>query len=149
MSAEESPFLHLQTLTSETTVNLQDMTVTPVALNHVVPTMGFVVQEKNCAVGFVSDTNRTDRIWEVLAKANNLKAVFLECSFPDSHRWLADKSGHLCPELFAEYVRPLPQSVKVITTHLKPCFFDQIADELNCLQLPNVEIGVPGRGYEF
>jgi cAMP phosphodiesterase len=149
LSAEESPFLKLQTLTSETTVHLPNMTVTPVALNHVVPTMGFVVQEENCAVGFVSDTNRTDRIWEVLAQVNNLKAVFLECSFPDSHRWLADKSGHLCPELFAEYVRQLPASVKVITTHLKPCFFNQITDDLNRLQLPNVEIGVPGQCYEF
>ncbi len=123
--------------------------MTPVALNHVIPTMGFVVQEEGCSVGFVSDTNRTERIWEILAAAPYLKAVFLECSFPNSHCWLADKSGHLCPELFDEYVRLLPASVSVIAMHLKPCFFDVIAKELRQLNLSNVEIGVPEQYYEF
>lgn len=149
LSENESPFLDLQSLASETPVEVADLTVTPVAVDHVVPTMGFVVQDHNSSVGFVSDTNRTERIWEVLAAANNLQAVFLECSFPNSHRWLADKSGHLCTELFAEYVRRLPESVQVITTHLKPCFFDQISAEVIDLGLPNVQIGVPGQSYEF
>ena len=149
LSEEESPFLKLQTLKSEMSVELPDLKVTPVALNHVVPTMGFVAQQEGCSVGFVSDTNRTERIWEVLAETPNLKAVFLECSFPNSHRWLADKSMHLCPELFQEYVSTLADSVRVIVTHLKPCFFDLISAEIAQLELSNVEIGVPGRAYEF
>lgn len=118
-------------------------------MNHVVPTMGFVIQEDDTTVAFVSDTNVAERIWEVLAGIDNLRAVFLECSFANSHRSLADKSGHLCPELFEHYVSKLPDSVEVIALHLKPCFFDEIARELKCVDRTGLEIGVPGTVYEF
>lgn len=149
LSEEESPFLRLETLNSETTIELPNLSVTPVSLNHVVPTMGFIVQESDGVVAFVSDTNRTERIWALLSRIKNLKAVFLECSFPNSHRWLADKSGHLCPEMFEHCLESLPQTVSVIALHLKPCFFDEIAAELQTIDAENLEIGVPGRVYSF
>ncbi|MDA1231982.1 MAG: 3',5'-cyclic-nucleotide phosphodiesterase [Planctomycetota bacterium] len=149
LSDEESPFLKLQILKPEVPVNLQDLTVIPVPLKHVVPTMGFILQDTDSAIAVVSDTSPSQRIWEVLASTKNLRAVILDCSFPNSHRWLADKSGHLCPELFAEEIRKLPDSVKVIAYHLKPCFFDEIAHELQSIPRANLEIGVPGREYIF
>ena len=149
LSEEETPFLKLKTLRSEVPVVLSDLAVNPIPLNHIVPTMGFVVTESNSAVAFVSDTNRTERVWEVLSETDHLKAVFLECSFPNSHRRLADKSGHLCPELFEDYAKTLPDAVSVIAMHLKPCFFEEIAAELHDLDLVNVEIGVPGKSYSF
>ena len=149
LSEEESPFLTLHTLRPEVAVELPALTVTPVPLNHVVPTMGFILQEDDCAIAFVSDTRRTHRIWEVLAETKTLRAVFLESSFPNSHRWLADKSGHLCPELFEQEIQKLPESVKVIACHLKPSFFDEIAQELADIPRGNLEIGVPGHSYLF
>lgn len=149
LSEEESPFLKLQTLQPEVPVRLSDLTVTPVALKHVVPTMGFILQENNCTIAIISDTSPSQRIWEVLAATKNLRAVILDCSFPNSHRWLADKSRHLCPELFAEEIRRLPESVKVIAYHLKPVFFDRIVDDLKSIPLGNLEVGVLGREYIF
>ncbi len=149
LSEEESPFLKLQTLKPEVPVNLPALTVTPVPLRHIVPTMGFILQDANSAVAVVSDTSPTQRIWEVLAATRKLRAVILDCSFPNSHRWLADKSGHLCPELFAEEIRRLPESVQVIAYHLKPCFFDEIAHEFKTIPRANLEIGVTGREYIF
>ncbi len=149
LSEEESPFLKLRTLMPEVPVNLPELTVTPVPLKHVVPTMGFILQDADSAIAIVSDTSPSQRIWEVLASTKNLRAVILDCSFPNSHRWLADKSGHLCPELFAEEIDRLPDSVKVIAYHLKPCFFDEIAHELKSIPRANLEIGVPGLEYIF
>jgi 3',5'-cyclic-nucleotide phosphodiesterase len=85
----------------------------------------------------------------VLAATENLRAVILDCSFPNSYRWLADKSGHLCPELFAAEIRRLPESVRVIAYHLKPCFFGEIEQELKAIPRANLEIGVTGREYIF
>ena len=149
LSEEESPFLKLQTLQPEVPVILPALTVTPVPLKHIVPTMGFILQDADIAVAVVSDTGPAQRIWDVLAATKNLRAVVLDCSFPNSHRWLADKSGHLCPELFVEEIRRLPESVKVIAYHLKPCFFDEIAHELRSIPRANLEIGVLGREYIF
>jgi len=97
----------------------------------------------------VSDTNPTERVWEVLAKTERLRAVFLEASFPDSQRWLAEKSGHLCSAMFASELTKLDDSIRVIACHLKPSHFDTIAAELDVLGRPNLEIGVPGREYDF
>ncbi len=149
LSEEETPFLHSKTLVAEESVELNGLRITPVPLNHVVPTMGFIVQEPECAVAFVSDTNRTERIWEILSRIPNLQAVFLECSFPDSHGSLAEKAGHLCPSLFLECIQRLPTSVRVIAWHLKPAYYDRIADELCAVERRGLEIGVPGTQYLF
>jgi cAMP phosphodiesterase len=149
LSDEESPFLQLQTLRPEVPVELPGLTVTPVPLTHIVPTMGFILQDANSTVAVVSDTSPTQRIWEVLAATQNLRAVILDCSFPNSHRWLAEKSGHLCPELFTMEIQRLPESVKVIAYHLKPCFFGEIEHELKAIRRDNLEIGVTGREYVF
>ena len=149
LSAEESPFLNLQTLRSEEVVDLGSVRVTPVAVNHVVPTMAFVLEDADNSVAFVTDTHETDQIWQVLQQTPNLRAVFLECCFPNSHRELAQKSGHLCPELFERYASQLPNDVQVLATHLKPCFFDQIKSELQQIDRPGITIAVPGEIYEW
>lgn len=149
LSEEETPFLTLHTLNPEDPVMLSDVTITPVPLDHIVPTFGFVVQDDNCAVAIVSDTGQTSRVWEVLSTTQNLQAVFLEASFPNSHRWLAERSGHLCPETFAEQITRLPTDVRIIACHLKPGHFDTISAELQALDCPQLEVGVPGRTYDF
>ena len=149
LSAEESPFLKLHTLQPEVPVELPDLTVTPVSLNHIVPTMGFILNDSTTTVAIVFDTSPTERIWELLADVPNLRAVFLEASFPNSHRWLAEKSGHLCPDLFEHELQKLAPSVKVIACHLKPRFFDEITAELTAVGRDCLEIGVPGQEYVF
>ncbi len=149
LSKEESPFLEVHALVSEDTVELPGLTVTPIALDHIVPTLGFILQDEAGAVAFVSDTNPTERVWKVLAKTERLRAVFLESSFPNSERGLADKSGHLCSEMFAAELTKLDDSVRVIACHLKPSHFDTIVSELSALDRANLEIGVPGHQYDF
>jgi ribonuclease BN (tRNA processing enzyme) len=150
LSDEEKPFLTLSELTSETPVHLPSgVTVTPVLLNHTIPTFGFIVEDSTAAVAFVSDTGSTDRIWELLCHQPRLVAVFLECSFPNSLEWLARKCGHLCPRLFAEEVQKLPASVSLLVYHLKPAFQQMIATELGALQRPGLQLAVSGHPYEF
>lgn len=149
LSQEESPFLKMQAVSCEQSVILPDLTVLPVSVNHVVPTMGFLVRNSAGSVAFVSDTYCTDRVWEILQQTHDLKAVFVECCFPNSHAWLAEKSGHLCPALLAPEIARLPATVQVIACHLKPAFFDEIANELSGLRQPNLYLGQPGKIYTF
>ena len=149
LSEEESPFLKLRLIEPDAPVKLSGLTVTPISLNHVVPTLGFILQAPTCAIAFVSDTGPTDTVWKILSQTVELKAVFLEASLPNSHRWLAEKSGHLCPEMFVSEIKQLAESVRIIACHLKPAHFDAIAVELNSLGRSRLEIGVPGCEYIF
>jgi cAMP phosphodiesterase len=150
LSGEENPFLSLRELTSETPVCLPcGITVTPVLLSHIIPTFGFIVEDSCVAVAFVSDTGPTEQVWKLLRLQPRLAAVFLECSFPNSLEWLAWKSGHLCPRLFAEELRKFHSSVPLLAYHLKPAFQRQIAMELEALQRQGMQLAVSGHAYEF
>ena len=149
LSREETPFLRLQELRAEEPVNSCGLRVTPVDLEHPVPTLGFLVDDGTACVAFITDTLPTVRVWELLASCRNLRAVFLECSFPASQCWLAEKSGHLCSVTFATELAKLRGDVPVFAWHLKPVFFEEIVSELRQLRRPMLTIAEPGRVYEF
>jgi len=149
LSAEETPFLKLSELTSATPVTVGDLTVTPIALDHVVPTLGFIVDDGQTAVAFVSDTSPTSAIWEAINQTQRLRAVFLEASFPNDMEWLAAKAMHLTPRLFELELQKLQGDADIIAIHIKTAFDARIRKELEALSLPRMEIGEPGRTYEF
>jgi cAMP phosphodiesterase len=149
LSGEETPFLKMELLEANKPVEIGDLKVTAIPLDHVVPTFGFLVQETGASFILVSDTSPTHEIWEIANSLPDLKAVFLEASFPNSFQWLAEKAAHLTPNLFKSEVAKLKQDVPIIAIHIKPAFEEQVIQELHELGIPNLEIGVPGKTYEF
>lgn len=149
LSREETPFLRLHVLEDFVPVQAGGLQVTPVPLVHCVPTMGFIIDDGDTAIGLVSDTLPSDAVWQQLNATANLKAVFLEASFPNSMQSLADKSYHLTPNTFQRELKKLDKSVPVLAIHLKPTFRDTIAREIAAFGLPNVQIAEPGKSYNF
>ena len=131
------------------TVKVNDLRVTALDLNHVVPTLGFVVSDVSGSVAFVSDTAPLDSIWQMLNGVADLKALFLESAFPTRLAWLAAKARHLTPTLFAEGCQKLIHSVPIIAVHIKPTFREEILSEFASLNIPRLVIGVPDVNYEF
>ncbi|MFN0056330.1 MAG: 3',5'-cyclic-nucleotide phosphodiesterase [Planctomycetales bacterium] len=149
LSRAETPFLRLQPLTPERPVQVDGLSITPLELNHVVPTVGFVIADAHGAVAIVSDTAPSERVWEALNALDNLRAVFLEASFPESMAWVAEKAMHLTPLLFRGELAKLRRSVPTIAVHLKPAYREALIEELHSLRLPQLEIGVPGAMYRY
>ena len=149
LSGEETPFLKLELLEAHRPVEIGDLKVTAVPLDHVVPTYGFIVQEPGASFVLVSDTSPTQKIWDIANSLPDLKVVFLEASFPNSFEWLAEKAAHLTPNMFNNEVAKLEKDVPVVAIHIKPAFEEQVIQELQQLGLQNLEIGVPGKTYEF
>jgi hypothetical protein len=100
-------------------------------------------------VAIPSDTGPTEKFWRSAGAAADLKAVFLEASFPDAMSELALISKHLTPAMFAAEARKLPRQVPFIAVHIKPRFYDQVVAQLGGLTLPAVRIGKPGETYQF
>jgi ribonuclease BN (tRNA processing enzyme) len=149
LSKTMPPFLHLRALQSEVQVEADGLRITPVPVNHLVPTLGYVIADDQCAVIVAGDTSPTTRLWEVAQQTTNLRAVFLEACFPNAMKQLAEVSCHLTPEMFRHEVAKMPPGVRAVAIHIKVRYHDEVIRELNALGLPNVEIGVYEKEYDF
>ena len=149
MSERMSPFLRLHSLEPEVPVSAAGLTITAVPVQHLVPTFAYVVQDDRSAVIFGADSGPTTRLWEVAQQVPGLRAIFLEATFPNRMRSLAEASCHLTPSMVRQEVLKAPPRVKVIAVHLKVRFFDEIKRELQELGLPHLEIGECEREYVF
>jgi cAMP phosphodiesterase len=150
MSANsKAPFLKLAKLEAGRRVEIAGLRITPVDVNHVVPTFGFIIEDAGGTIAISSDTGPTQELWTEANRTANLKSVFLEATFPNNLQWLADVSKHLTPAQFAQEVAKLNRPVPVIAVHLKARFRQAVMDELRSLGLANLQIGEPGRTYSF
>jgi ribonuclease BN (tRNA processing enzyme) len=143
------PFLDFRPLDAEITVEADGLTTTPVQVNHLVPTFGFVVSDGESAVIFGGDSGPTDRLWEIAHQTPELRAVFLEACFPNSMTRLAEMSFHLTPEMFGREVAKMPAGIKVVAVHIKVRYREQVIQELHDLHLPNLRIGECETDYVF
>ncbi len=100
-------------------------------------------------MAIVSDTGPTEELWRAAGAAADLKAVFLEASFPDAQSELAAASKHLTPALFAVEARKLGRAAAFIAVHIKPSFYDEVVAELAAIGLADLRVGRPGMTYDF
>jgi ribonuclease BN (tRNA processing enzyme) len=149
LSAQQPPFLKLAALRPGEPVSVAGLRLTPVEVNHVVPTFGFVIEDANSAIIISSDTGPTDELWRRANQLPNLRAVFLEATFPQALTGLADVSKHLTPQKFAAEVKKLKRPTRIIAVHIKPRYREEVIRELEHLGLPNLEIGRSEETYTF
>ena len=149
LSRSEAEFLRLVTIEDGRAFSVAGLRITPCAVDHVVPTLGFLLEDDAAAVLLVSDTGPTQAIWDLANRTPKLRAVFLEASFPDSMAWLGKVAKHLTPATFAQEARKLARPVPVIAIHIKPRYQAQIVAELHALGLPGLEIARYGQPYCF
>jgi ribonuclease BN (tRNA processing enzyme) len=149
LSRGPTRFLRLAPFEPGQTLELEGLRITAVALDHVVPTVGYIVSDDRAAVAFVSDTGPTEEIWRRVNATPNLQAVFLEATFPTSMTWLAEVSKHLTPTTLAGELGKLDRPVRVIVVHIKARFRAEVIRELDSLGLPNLEIGQFNTSYVF
>lgn len=145
----KGPGLEFRELKPRQRVNIAGIDVTPIPVNHIIPTVGLLVQNEGAAVLFTSDTYSTDEIWEVAARADALKAVFVDVSYPNERRQLAEASKHLTPELLAAELQKLNRDVEIYAVHIKPTNRQDVARELASLGDARVAVAEIGRVYEW
>lgn len=149
LSQRMPPFLDVRSVQNEEPVDVDGLRVTPVRVNHLVPTYGYVVSDAASAVIFGADSGPTEKLWEIAHRTANLRAVFLEACFPNSMRALAEASLHLTPEMFNREVEKMPDGVRIVAVHIKVRYREQVIRELQALELPDLEIGECEKEYAF
>jgi ribonuclease BN (tRNA processing enzyme) len=127
-----------------------ELRVQAIRVNHLVPTVGFLIRDETATVLYSGDTYVTDEIWNVAARVPTLKAVLVETSFPNRLSELARMSKHLTPELVAGELKKLGRpDVPVYIYHLKPRFREEIIGELAQLGIKHLTVLEEGQEIEI
>lgn len=112
--------------------------ITPIPVNHLVPTVGYLVEDDRSAFLFTSDTGPTDAVYEAANATPNLRLFITEASFPNDQGWLAKASRHLTPALLGQELGKLRAAVPVGVYHLTPGDRSAMLPELDALRDPRV-----------
>lgn len=153
----EDPVLSLDTITAGRAVLLgtddlhsrssDGYRLTAVEVNHTVPAVGYILESKGVRLVYTGDTGPTDEIWKYASGAD---AVIVEVSFPNSLESLALVTRHLCCSLLKkelEKIEVMPK--RILITHPKPQYYEQIKLEISELGYSQMELLRDGSVYDF
>jgi len=137
----QRPTLKEFPLVSGQEVWMSGLGVTPVYVNHTVPSLGFIIRDQESAVVFSGDTCQTEEIWALAAKTTNLKAAFIETSFPDEMMSMAQVSKHLTPSLLAQEFKKIGKpDLPLYVYHVKAKFQGKIVEQVKKYNIPNLTV---------
>jgi ribonuclease BN (tRNA processing enzyme) len=143
------PAMRFTEFQSEAPLVIDGVTFTPIPVDHLVPTHGFLIEQDGVAVLWSSDTGPTQRLWEIANRTPNLKALCIDTSFDNSLQDVADLSLHLTPRTLEIELRKLQKRVPILVHHLKPPCVEKIHEEVRRLGNPDIEFLEQGKEYRF
>jgi len=145
-----APALELRPLPESGAVEISGVTVRWARTRHPVVTAGYCLQQGGAGLLFSGDTAATDAIWELARGCRELRAAFIETSFPNRLQALAEASGHLTPAMLAgelaKFDRP---GVPVKIFHIKPQFLEEVVAELEALGEQRLQVLYGGEVFRF
>lgn len=126
------------------------LAIQSVAVKHDVEANGYIVSDREMSIAITGDTGRTDEFWQVCNKTDDLRAVFVECAFPDELSELANVSCHLTPSTLKSDLEKFHKSdCPVYVINLKPMYRDTVIKQLTTANIPRVQVLDVGKIYEL
>jgi cAMP phosphodiesterase len=142
-----NPVLGFRTLESGCEAQVGDLWVTPVPVDHTVPTTGFVIHDGETGFLYSGDTGPTRELWRVARAMRGLKALIVETAFPSRLEGLARVSGHLTPDMLRREIDKMPADVPIWIYHIKPQLFEETAEELANIDPTRIHTLEQGKTY--
>lgn len=143
------PSIRFHEVADEVPFTIDHVTFTPIPVDHLVPTHGYLVQQDGVGFLWSSDTGPTERLWEIANQTPGIKAVCVETSFDNSLQRVADLSFHLTPATLETQLEKLEQKVPILLHHLKPFCLKALKDEVRGLKNPDIELLEQDKVYDF
>lgn len=134
LPAAEAPGIVLRPLAPGVVTEVAGVRVRWERTAHPVFTAGYCLTQGEASVLYSGDTGATEALWQLARETPQLRAAFVETSFPDRLALLAAVSGHLTPaSLRGELAKLGRDDLPIKIFHIKPLFLDEIVAELNAL----------------
>jgi ribonuclease BN (tRNA processing enzyme) len=127
----EEDFLTLRPIPQEG-FQTGELRVQAFPVDHIEGSVCYVISEGGKHVLFSGDSGFDTRLFDLVKSlGDDLLALFVEVSFPDSMAEIAGVSRHLTPELVAKGLDGVvSSSTKVIAYHIKPKYLDEVVAQL-------------------
>jgi len=145
----KAPVLAFRTLPEDGEARIGDLWVTPVLVDHTIPTTGFVIHDGETGFVFSGDTGPTTHLWKAARELRGIKAIVVETSFPNRMKALAKTSGHLTPEMLKRELDKAPPDAPVWVYHVKPQLYQETAEELAKIDSTRIHILEQGKTYSL
>ena len=120
LPTEDKPVMRYKSLSPGGTFELDGRTLEMIAVNHIVPGVGYRVECATGAFAFSGDTTTNDNFWNVLNGHDRLDLLLVEAAFANADIDLSKRSGHYTAELLAADLKKLNHQPDVYITHNKP-----------------------------
>jgi ribonuclease BN (tRNA processing enzyme) len=144
-----TPVLKLVDVAEEKGFSINGLTIRAVRVSHIVPTTGFIIEDKKGAIAFSSDTGPTQKFWDLVNETKNVRAVITESSFPNELQDLANASGHMTPASLDQELAKLKLDVPVYLYGCKPKHLNVIKQQVRALKRKKLHMLVQGKTYKF
>ncbi len=111
------------------------------------PAVGYCVEKNGVRLVYTGDTGPTDEIWHYASGAD---ALIVEVSFPNNQEPLALLTQHLCCSLLEKELAKISELPKrILITHPKPQYYEQIRNEIAQMGIRQVELLRDGNIYDI
>jgi cAMP phosphodiesterase len=144
------PVMVYQPFTVGNEFSIKHLIVKPVAVNHRVPTAGFIIADGSSVVAMSGDTSSMDGFWPAVNEHRTLSALLIECAFPNELEELAEVSHHLTPRsLGVELGKFTVPRCPIYVINIKPVYREVVVAQLKRLNLDRVGIFDVGKVYDL
>lgn len=150
LSNAHGAVMEYRTLKTGEVAKVAHLDITPLEVNHRVPSTGFVITDERSTIALTGDTAELGEFWREVNAISDLKALLVECAFPDELEELARSSFHMTPRRFGlELAKFKNAACPVYAINIKPRFRESTIEQLEALAIEQLQIFKVGAAYEF
>jgi cAMP phosphodiesterase len=122
-------------------VKIRGCSITPYAVNHSVPAVGYLVEDRRKRRFFYTgDIGPSKDLWKRIGE-RQLHRLIIEVSFPNRVEKMAIETGHLTPRLLSRELSKIKRMpIRILVTHLKPRHAQAIKTELRSLRIKKLKL---------
>lgn len=120
LPSADNPVLRFEVMQPGEVRELNDRSIEMIGVNHIVPGVGYCVENARGVFAFSGDTTTNDGFWQALNAHNKLDVLIVETAFSNEDIDLCRRAGHYCPDLLAQDLAKLKHQPRIYISHNKP-----------------------------
>lgn len=132
LPSKEEPVIAFNVIHPNETFIINQRTIQAVAVDHVVPGVGYIVTSASGhTFAFSGDTATNDSLWAALNQLTTLDTLMIEAGYPNSFETLGKLAKHYTPNTLAKDLSKLKHKPHLLISHLKPSMEIIISEQLH------------------
>lgn len=130
LPSEENAVVKFVPMQPEQSIEIDGNRITMIEVEHTVPAVGYIVQNKDTSFAFSGDTASAPKLWQALNQQANVDLLIVECAFADERSEIANQAKHFSPQSLADELIALNHDPQICVSHLQPGEEEKIMHEL-------------------